>query len=81
MHQVSEKYFKIERMWQMHQGLPCVIGESGSAPQIWKKSSPRQVGLQVVVVQLLLLQPLLLPRSLYISYITMNAHVMLMKMQ
>jgi hypothetical protein len=33
-----------------------------------------------VVVQLFLLQPLLL-RSLYISYITMNAHVMLMKMQ
>jgi hypothetical protein len=32
------------------------------------------------VVQLLLLQPLLL-RSLYISYITMNAHVILMKMQ
>jgi hypothetical protein len=37
MHQVSEKDFKIARRWQMHRGLPCVIGESGSAQQISKK--------------------------------------------
>jgi hypothetical protein len=36
MHQASEKDFKIARRWQMHRGLPCVIGESGSAPQIVK---------------------------------------------
>jgi hypothetical protein len=36
MHQASEKDFKIARRWQMHRGLPCVIGESGSAPQISK---------------------------------------------
>jgi hypothetical protein len=36
MHQVSEKDFKITRRGQMHRGLPCVIGESGSAPQISK---------------------------------------------
>jgi hypothetical protein len=36
MHQVSEKDFKIARRWQMHRGLPCVIGESGSVPQISK---------------------------------------------
>jgi hypothetical protein len=35
------------------------------------------MGLQVVVVLLLLLQLLLLPRFLYITYITMIAHVML----
>jgi hypothetical protein len=36
MHQSSEKDFKIARRWQMHRGLPCVIGESGSTPQISK---------------------------------------------
>jgi hypothetical protein len=36
INQASEKYFKIARRWQMHRGLPCVIGESGSAPQISK---------------------------------------------
>jgi hypothetical protein len=35
MHHSSDKEFKIAR-WQMHQGLPCVVGESGSAPQISK---------------------------------------------
>ena len=36
MHQASEKEFKIARRWQMHRSLPCVIGESGSAPQMSK---------------------------------------------
>jgi hypothetical protein len=36
MHQASEKDFKIARRWQMHRGLPYVIGESGSAPQMSK---------------------------------------------
>jgi hypothetical protein len=36
MHQASEKDLKIARRWQMHRGLPCVIGESGSAPQMSK---------------------------------------------
>jgi hypothetical protein len=36
MHQVSEKDFKLTRRWQLHRGLPCVIGESGSTPQISK---------------------------------------------
>ena len=48
----------------MHRGLPCVIGESGSAPQISKYKQFPAGGFQVVVVQLL--QPLLLPRSLFI---------------
>jgi hypothetical protein len=51
----------------MHRGSPCVIGESGSAPQNQNISSSWQVSLQVVVVQLLLLQTLLLPRFLYIT--------------
>ena len=49
----------------MHRGLPCVIGESGSAPQISKYKQFPAGDLQVVVVQLLLLQPLLLLHSLY----------------
>jgi hypothetical protein len=49
----------------MNQGLPCVIAESGLLHKYRNKGSSRQVGLQVVVVQLLLLQPLLLC-SLYI---------------
>jgi hypothetical protein len=36
MHQVSEKDFKITRGWQIHRGLPCVIGESGYVPQMSK---------------------------------------------
>jgi hypothetical protein len=36
MHQSSDKEFKTARRWQMHRGLPCVVGESGSAPQISK---------------------------------------------
>jgi hypothetical protein len=36
MHQASEKDFKIARRWQMHRGLPYVIRESGSAPQMSK---------------------------------------------
>jgi hypothetical protein len=37
MHQASEKDFKIARRWQMQRGLPCVIGESGSAPHMSKQ--------------------------------------------
>jgi hypothetical protein len=36
MHQESEKGFKTARRWHMHRGLPCVIGESDSAPHISK---------------------------------------------
>jgi hypothetical protein len=36
MHQSSDKEFKTARRWQMHRGLPCVVGESGSAPQMSK---------------------------------------------
>jgi hypothetical protein len=36
MHQSSDKEFKTTRRWQMHRGLPCVVGESGSAPQMSK---------------------------------------------
>jgi hypothetical protein len=36
MHHSSDKEFKTARRWQMHQGLPCVVGESGSVPQISK---------------------------------------------
>jgi hypothetical protein len=32
MHQSSDKEFKTARRWQMHRGLPCVVGESGSVP-------------------------------------------------
>jgi hypothetical protein len=32
MHQSSDKEFKTVRRWQMHQGLPCVVEESGSVP-------------------------------------------------
>jgi hypothetical protein len=32
MHQSGDKEFKIARRWQMHWGLPCVVGESGSVP-------------------------------------------------
>jgi hypothetical protein len=35
MHHSSDKEFKTAR-WQMHRGLPCVVGESGSALQISK---------------------------------------------
>jgi hypothetical protein len=34
----------------MHQDLPCVIGESGSAPRCQNKSSSLPEVLQVVVV-------------------------------
>jgi hypothetical protein len=36
MHHSSDKEFKTARRWQMHRGLPCVVGESGSVPQISK---------------------------------------------
>jgi hypothetical protein len=36
MHHLSDKEFKTTRRWQMHQGLPCVVGELGSIPQISK---------------------------------------------
>jgi hypothetical protein len=36
MHHSSDKEFKTARMWQMHWGLPWVVGESGSVPQISK---------------------------------------------
>jgi hypothetical protein len=57
----------------MHRGLPCVIGESGSVLGRWVfrwwwlalSSSTSTSSLF----------------SIYITYITMNAHVMLMKMQ
>jgi hypothetical protein len=30
----SVKEFKTSRRWQMHRGLPCVVGESGSVPHM-----------------------------------------------
>jgi hypothetical protein len=36
MHQSSDKEFKTARRWQMHRGLPCVVGEWDSVPQISK---------------------------------------------
>jgi hypothetical protein len=63
----------------MHRACLVLLESRSLLHKYQNKSSSRLVGLQVVVVQLLL-QPLLL-RSLYISYITMNAHVILMKMQ
>jgi hypothetical protein len=36
MHHSSDKEFETARRWQMHRGLPCVVGESGSVPQISK---------------------------------------------
>jgi hypothetical protein len=30
------KVLKGSRRWQMHRGLPCFTGESGSVPQISK---------------------------------------------
>jgi hypothetical protein len=48
----------------MHWGLPCVIESRALLHKSRSKSSSQQVGLQVVVVQLLL-QPLLLLRFLY----------------
>jgi hypothetical protein len=32
MHQSNDKEFKTARRWQMHRGLPYVVGESGSVP-------------------------------------------------
>jgi hypothetical protein len=72
MHQASEKDFKIARRWQMHRGLPCVIGESGSTPQ--GVSSGGGVALSSSTSTSSSF-------SNYIIYTTMNAHVMLMKMQ
>jgi hypothetical protein len=43
MHHSIDKEFKIARRWQMHRGLPCVVGESGSIPQISNRNSFRQV--------------------------------------
>jgi hypothetical protein len=36
MHQSSDKQFKTARRWQMHRGLPYVVRESGSVPQMSK---------------------------------------------
>jgi hypothetical protein len=36
MHHSSDKEFKTARRWQMHQSLPCVVGESGYIPQMSK---------------------------------------------
>jgi hypothetical protein len=36
MHHSSDKEFEIARRWQMHRGLPCVVGETGSVPQMSK---------------------------------------------
>jgi hypothetical protein len=36
MHLSSEKEFKTARRWQMHRGLPFVVGELGSIPQMSK---------------------------------------------
>jgi hypothetical protein len=36
MHHSSDNEFQIARRWQMHRALPCVVGESGSVPQISK---------------------------------------------
>jgi hypothetical protein len=34
MHHSSDKEFKTAMRWQMHRGLPCVVGESGFVPQM-----------------------------------------------
>jgi hypothetical protein len=36
MHYLRDKEFKTTRRWKMHWGLPCVVRESGSVPQISK---------------------------------------------
>jgi hypothetical protein len=36
MHHSNDKEFKTARKCQMHRGLPCVVGESDSIPQISK---------------------------------------------
>jgi hypothetical protein len=36
MHHSSDNEFKIARRWQIHWGLPCVVGELGFVPQISK---------------------------------------------
>jgi hypothetical protein len=36
MHHSSDKVFKTARRWKMHRGLPFVVGESSSVPQISK---------------------------------------------
>jgi hypothetical protein len=82
MHQASEKDFKIARRWRMHRGLPCVIGESGSAPQMSKsKQFPAGGSSGGGGVALASSTSTSSSFSIYITYITMNAHVTLMKMQ
>jgi hypothetical protein len=65
MHHSSDKEFKTARRWKMHRACLELYGSRALLPKYQNISSSWQVGLQVVVVQLLL-QPLLLPRSLYI---------------
>jgi hypothetical protein len=35
MHHSSDKEFKTARRWQMHRGLPCVVGEFKTVPDRW----------------------------------------------
>jgi hypothetical protein len=39
MHHSSDKEFKTARRWQMHWGLPCVVGESGSVHKYQNRNS------------------------------------------
>jgi hypothetical protein len=39
MHHSSDKEFKTARRWQMHRGLPCVVGESVSSSSTVTSSS------------------------------------------
>jgi hypothetical protein len=68
MHQSSEKDFKIARRWQMHRGLPCVIGELPAGGSSGGGSSSF---FNLYFFFVFYIEP----------YIIMNAHVMLMKMQ
>jgi hypothetical protein len=43
MHHSSDKEFKTARRWQMHWGLPCVVGESGSVHKYQNRNSSWQV--------------------------------------
>jgi hypothetical protein len=36
LHHSSDKEFETTRRWQMHRGLPCVVGESGYVAQMLK---------------------------------------------
>jgi hypothetical protein len=84
MHQASEKDFRIARRWQMHQGLPCVVGESGVySTNIKIKAVPGRW-----VFRWWWWNSFLFDHYFFLAfyiynhiYITMNAHVMFMKMQ